>query len=57
MTQMQMSTILKKYLDLESVQKIMDAAIEEALREHKQAGNKVPIWDNGQMVYVEPIKA
>jgi len=50
------NNILKRYLNVEYMQKVMNEAIREALTEHRKAGNKVPVWDNGQIVYVEPIR-
>ena len=47
--------ILKRYFRVEYIQKIMNEAIKESLVEHKKAGNKVPVWENGRIVYVEPI--
>jgi hypothetical protein len=32
----------------------MNKAVLEALKTHKQAGHKVPVWHNGQVIYVEP---
>ncbi len=45
---------VRKYLDLEGVQKAMNKAVLSALKKHKQAGHKVPIWHKGRVVYVEP---
>ena len=50
------NNILKRYLNVEYMQKVMNEAIREALTEHKKAGNKVPVWDNGQIVYVKPLR-
>lgn len=44
----------RKYLDLEGVQQAMNRAVRNALKKHKQAGHKVPIWHQGRVVYVEP---
>lgn len=54
MSQTQESLIVKKYLDHQGVQEAMHKAVLEALQDHKIAGNKVPIWDNGEVIYVEP---
>ncbi|MFO8032165.1 MAG: hypothetical protein R6U22_06445 [Desulfohalobiaceae bacterium] len=44
----------RKYLDLEGVQQAMNKAVRSALKKHKQAGHKVPVWHQGRVVYVEP---
>ncbi|MFP4213830.1 MAG: hypothetical protein ACLFRL_06935 [Desulfohalobiaceae bacterium] len=44
----------KKYIDLDAVQHAMSKAVRSALKKHKQAGHKVPVWSQGQVVYVEP---
>lgn len=38
------------------VDRAFDRAIREALRQHKRAGNPVPIWKNGKIVWI-PAKA
>jgi uncharacterized protein YgbK (DUF1537 family) len=44
----------RKYLDLEGIQQAMNKAVRNALKKHKQAGHKVPVWHQGRVVYVEP---
>ena len=50
----QMNSFMNKFLDESGLQKVLQKAIAEALNEHKLAGNKVPVWHDGQVVYVEP---
>lgn len=54
MQEVRENLILKKYMDNHGVQEAMNKAVKEALKEHLQAGHKVPIWSNGQVIYVLP---
>jgi hypothetical protein len=54
MQQLQENAIIKRYRDQLGVQEAMNKAVLEALKTHKQAGHKVPVWHNGQVVYVDP---
>jgi phosphoserine phosphatase len=54
MNKLKQNGVLKKYQDRSGVQKAMTKAVQEALKQHKEAGNKVPIWSGNQVVYVEP---
>ncbi len=38
------------------VDRAFDRAIREALRQHKRAGNPVPIWKNGKVVWIPASK-
>jgi hypothetical protein len=38
------------------IDRAFDRAIREALRQHKRAGNPVPIWKNGKVVWIPASK-
>ena len=40
--------------DLPRIQEALGRAVQEALRSHKQAGNPVPTWEDGKVVWVQP---
>ncbi len=40
----QMNSFMNKFLDENGLQEVLQKAIAEALKEHKQAGYQVPIW-------------
>ena len=40
--------------DLEAIKSALGQAVGEALLKHKQAGNPVAVWRNGQVVWVAP---
>ncbi len=54
MAYFQINSFMNKFLDENGLQEVLQRAIAEALNEHKLAGNQVPIWHEGQVVYVEP---
>jgi hypothetical protein len=48
------SAFIRKYLDEHRMRQALGKAVEEALKQHRKAGHKVPVWQNGGVVYVEP---
>lgn len=40
--------------DDDLIERALCEAVRDALREHKRAGNPVPIWENGQVVWIPP---
>lgn len=42
------------FADPEAMDKVLEAAIQEALREHKRAGNYVVTWQGGKVLRVAP---
>jgi hypothetical protein len=38
------------------IDRAFDRAVSEALRQHKRAGNPVPIWKNGKVVWIPASK-
>ncbi len=48
--------ISKFFQNPERVTQVLQAGIRLALRQHKQAGNPVCSWQNGEIVWIEPDK-
>jgi hypothetical protein len=40
--------------DLELIEKALARGVREALIRHKQAGNRIAEWGDGQVVWIEP---
>jgi hypothetical protein len=40
--------------DTKKVEDALCAAVKHALRRHKQAGNPIAVWQNGQVVWLAP---
>jgi hypothetical protein len=38
------------------VDRAFDRAVREALRQHKRAGNPIPVWKNGKVVWIPASK-
>ena len=36
------------------VEAAVQAAVRDALKMHKQAGNPIAVWENGRVVWIEP---
>jgi hypothetical protein len=47
-------TPVQRVEDLEAIKSALGQAVGEALLKHKQAGNPVAVWRNGQVVWVKP---
>ncbi len=42
------------FADREQVHQEMGQAVLDALREHKQAGNPIAVWENGKVKILQP---
>jgi len=40
--------------DDDLIERALVQAVRDALLQHKRAGNPVPIWENGQVVWIPP---
>jgi hypothetical protein len=40
--------------DDDLIERALCDGVRDALRQHKLAGNPVPIWENGQVVWIQP---
>lgn len=40
--------------DKELMERAMAEAVQEALLDHKRAGNPIPAWRNNQVVWIQP---
>jgi hypothetical protein len=47
-------TPLDRINDIPRMLKAMKGAVRKALLQHKLAGNPVPIWQDGQVVWIPP---
>jgi isoaspartyl peptidase/L-asparaginase-like protein (Ntn-hydrolase superfamily) len=46
---------LRKLLaDDKKISAAMKRAIQEAIQKHKQAGNRIAVWENGRAVWLKP---
>jgi hypothetical protein len=40
--------------DIDLVERALRRAVRDALRQHKQAGNRIAAWQDGRVVWIEP---
>jgi hypothetical protein len=47
-------TLAERLQDDQLIGEALARAVRDALRRHKQAGNPVAVWRDGQVVWIEP---
>ncbi|MCA8995769.1 MAG: hypothetical protein KDA80_02260 [Planctomycetaceae bacterium] len=45
---------VKQFADIKATEREVEVAVAEAIRQHLRAGRQIPVWQNGQVVWVTP---
>jgi hypothetical protein len=48
------STIDEVFANVRLIEKVLQRAVQEALRRHKQTGNPIATWRDGKVVWIPP---
>jgi len=48
------SAITARLLDFTKIQKVLNEVARKTVQEHARAGRKIPIWCDGQVVWILP---
>ena len=46
--------LTERFRDVKLIQEVLNRAVREALLRHKQAGNPIAVWQDGQVVWIPP---
>jgi hypothetical protein len=44
----------ERFRDIAGMQRVMGEAVEEAVRRHVLAGRRIPVWREGEVVWITP---
>jgi hypothetical protein len=48
------SSLAERLRNIDLIQRALTRAVRAALRQHKQAGNPISVWRDGQVVWLAP---
>lgn len=54
MTEDELDPIDRAFAEGTPIDQAIEEAVREALKRHKQAGNPIVVWWNGEMCWIEP---